>query len=178
MSYDRTASGRVGDEGSGDGSLPSDVVEQLERELATFEMVEERLVEAWGLMMRLPDRERGWQRLAAAWPDVRRHNSFGDYGDMEPDARPKQPGLRSVEVDRMEEALGWVDWVPPQHRTLIGVVLAQLQRADRPEWEWIAARIEGRPEPDACRMRYNRSITRICERLNGAEIRGVEGVKG
>lgn len=153
------------------GHQLNDAVAQLDRELATFDLVQERLVEAWGYLLRMPDREKGWQRIKAMWPDVRRHNANGDYGDTEPDAKPKQPGLRTAEVDDMEEALGWVEWVPTQHRILIGVVLGQLQRIDRPDWTWIAAQIEGRPEPDACRMRYSRALTRICERLNGAEIR-------
>lgn len=156
----------------------SDTVAQLDCELATFDVVEERLVEAWGFMMRLPDREIGWQRIVAIWPELRRHNSFGDYGDMDTDARPRRPGLRSEEIERMEQALGWVDWVPQQHRRLIGLVLTMLQKIDDPDWVWAAARIEGAPKPDACRKRYNRSLSRICERLNGAEIRGVEAVKG
>lgn len=177
MSSRQSESGRVAEEASEAGRV---AVEQLDREFATFELVEERLVEAWGYLLRMPDRERGFHRVAASWPDMRRHTAFGDYGDMDADARPKKPGLRTAEVDSMEEALGWVEWVPERHRSLIGLVLGMLQRIDDPDWIWIADRIDGGrgPGPDACRMRYNRAITRICERLNGAEIRGVEGVKG
>jgi hypothetical protein len=178
MSSKQSEGGTVDPHASGDGGVLSGAVEQLDRELMTFDLVEERLAEAWGFMLRLPDRERGWQRVTAIWPEVRRHNFFGDYGGTDPDARPRQPGLRTAEVERMEEALGWVDWVAPQHRTLLGLVLSVLQKIDDPDWIWIAARVDGKPEPSACRMRYSRSITRICERLNGAEIGGVEGVKG
>jgi len=165
-------------DGVSGGMLGSALVDELSRELATFDLVEERLREAWGFMLRLPDRERGWQRLLAKWPEMRRHNYFGDYGDIDVDARPRKPGLRSTEVERMDEALGWVDWVAPQHRALMGLVLSMLQKIDDPDWVWVAGKLRDGTEPSACRMRYNRSITRICERLNGAEIRGVEAVKG
>ncbi|GEM_PF-1034175 len=178
MGSRQSESGRVAQEASEAGRIADSAVEQLGRDLATFALVEERLVEAWGYLLRMPDRERGFHRVAASWPDVRRHTAFGDYGDMDADARPKKPGLRTAEVDSMEEALGWVEWVPERHRALIGLVLGMLQRIDDPDWVWVASRLDGRPQPDACRMRYNRAITRICERLNGAEIRGVEGVKG
>jgi hypothetical protein len=171
MGSDFSNAGRVRDQGSVGGRVLNDAVEQLDRELATFDLVEERLVEAWGYLLRLPDREKGWHRLKASWPNVRRHTAFGDYGDMDADAKPKLPGLRTAEVDRMEEALGWVEWVPAQHRALIGVVLSQLQRADRPEWPFVALELDRSVDPDAYRKRYSRALTRICERLNGAEIR-------
>lgn len=137
----------------------------------TFADVQDRLVEAWGFLARLPDREAGWLRVQAIWPDVRRHHAFGDYGDMDPDARPALPGLSTVEVGRMEEALGWLQHVPERDRKLVGMALAQLQRAARPEWVWIARRFGGVAEPDAYRMRYGRALTRICRALNAAENR-------
>ena len=169
-------SGRVGSDASTDGRVLSSAVDQLQAELMTFDMVEARLAEAWGFLMRMPDRERGWQRIQAMWPDVRRHTAFGDYGDMTPDARPRMPGLRSAEVDRMEQALGWMAWVGERDRKLVGIVLAQLQRVDRPEWEAVADRIGGALTSEACRKRYGRALNRICVRLNAAEIRGVEAV--
>ena len=71
----------------------------------------------------------------------------------------------------MEEALGWVEWVGERDRRLIGVVLGQLQRVDRPEWEAVARRIDASVRPDAYRKRYGRALYRICQRLNAAEIR-------
>ena len=138
----------------------------------TFDAVQERLVEAWAFLTRLPDREAGWLRVQATWPDVRRHHAFGDYGDMDVDARPRLPGLSSGEVGRMEEALSWLQHVPERDRKLVGLALAQLQRIARPEWVWIARRLGSVAEPDAYRMRYGRAITRICRALNTAENRG------
>src|SRR3546814_20484305 len=54
----------------------------------TFEMVQERLVEAMLLWRRMPDRERGWLAVKAYWPEMRRHNHFGDYADVEASPRP------------------------------------------------------------------------------------------
>lgn len=173
MGSDFSNAGRVRGEGSEAGRVTVEgAVEQLDREFMTFELVEERLVEAWGYLLRLPDRERGWQRIKAMWPDMRRHTAFGDYGDMDADARPKLPGLRTAEVDSMDEALAWVEWVPRQHRALVGIVLSQLQRVARPEWQWIAEQLGEGVEPDAYRKRYSRALTTICNRLNTAEIRG------
>ena len=66
-------SGRVGSDASTDGRVLSSAVDQLQAELMTFDMVEARLAEAWGFLMRMPDRELAWQRIQAMWPDVRRH---------------------------------------------------------------------------------------------------------
>lgn len=179
MGSDFSNAGRVRGDASNGGRVAMDgAVEQLDREFATFELVEARLAEAWGYLLRMPDRESGWQRIKAMWPDMRRHTAFGDYGDMDADARPKLPGLRTAEVDRMDEALAWVEWVPRQHRTLVGLVLSMLQRIDDPDWHWLARQIDSSVAPDSYRMRYNRAITRICNRLNTAENRRVEGVKG
>jgi len=178
MTSDFSLAGRVRDQASDSGSLLTNAVDALAKDLATFDQVEERLVEAWGYLMRMPDRELGLHRLKASWPDIRRHNAFGDYGDMESDAAPKAPGLRTAEVDAMEEALGWVEWVKGRDRKLIGVVLAQLQRAARPEWPFVALALDRSVEPDAYRKRYSRAITLICNRLNAAENREVEGVNG
>jgi hypothetical protein len=142
-----------------------DAVAQLDADLMTFDLVQERLVEAWGYLLRMPDREAGFQRIKAMWPDVRRHNAFGDYGDMDVDAKPKLPGLRTAEVDQMEEALGWVEWVSERDRKLIGLVLGQLQRLAHPEWDAVARRIVPSPTADACRKRYGRALHRICTRL-------------
>lgn len=168
--------GRVGLDASSGGSVLTDA--DIGREIVTFSDVEERLVEAWGFLMRMPDRERGWQRLKACWPDMRRHNHFGDYGDMDADAVPKKPGLRTAEVDRMEEALGWIEWVKERDRKLVGVVLSQLQRASGIEWGDVVDALHSDAAPDALRMRFGRSLTRICNRLNATENRGVEAVKG
>lgn len=173
MGYERAAGGKiVGDVSSGGGML-SGAVAQLDRELATFGLVQERLVEAWGYLMRMPDRERGWQRIGAVWPDISRTRR--DYEGWDPkldrDVAPRKPGLRTVEVDRMEEALGWIGAVKERDRKLLGVVLGQLQRADEPEWHFVAVDCGREVSADAYRKRYGRAITGICERLNAAEIR-------
>lgn len=178
MGSDFSISGRVRDHASSNGRVLGNAVDQLQRELATFDDVQARLVEAWGYLLRMPDREAGWHRIKAMWPDMRRHHRFGDYGDMDPDARPKQPGLSTDEVDQMAEALGWVEWVRERDRKLIGLVLGQLQRVAHPEWPAIARQMDPSRSPDAFRKQYARALTRICMRLNSAEILEVEARKG
>src|SRR3546814_5129850 len=68
----------------------------------TFEAVQERLVEAMLLWRRMPDRERGWLAVKAYWPDLRRHNHFGDYADAE--ATPRPLPLSRAEIRRMERS--------------------------------------------------------------------------
>lgn len=134
----------------------------------TFAMVEERLLEAWGFLRRLPDREAGWIKVKALWPALRRHTMFGDYGDMEADAPRSLPGLTVAELRRMDEAFGWVEQVQPRERKLIGLVLRRMdrERAARPNWidaaqDWRRDTGEG-VQPDTLRMRYGRALRAIC----------------
>ena len=113
--------------------------------LTEYEAVQERLVEAWGFLRRMPDREAGWIREPGASGiyqrgQLSRQELWAQYkvdsDDYDRDQRPTLPGLRSHEVDRMWEALGWIDAVvEPRDRKLLGVVLGQLSRDNaRPAW--------------------------------------------
>lgn len=148
----------------------------------TFDLVQERLVEAWGFLRRMPDREGAWLK------DVRASAVYGrgqlsrqelwalykvDSDDYDREQRPKLPGLRSVEVDRMEEALGWVGHVDARDRKLLGVVLAQLQgERSRPSWTGAARAIGWGGHPDALAKRYSRAVTAICVKLSRGESGG------
>ncbi|NYT43119.1 hypothetical protein HZY97_20255 [Sphingomonas sp. R-74633] len=174
MGSDFSNAGRVRGNGSEAGRVMAGAVEQLDREFASFELVEARLVEAWGFLLRMPDRERGWLRVKALWPDIRRtREDFRNWdAKLDQGIEPRKPGLRTAEVDKMEEALGWLRVVKERDRKLIGVVLGQLQRADDPEWSAVAHAFGGEASSDAYRKRYGRAITAICNSLNTAEIRG------
>ncbi|GAA4220240.1 hypothetical protein GCM10022253_23930 [Sphingomonas endophytica] len=139
----------------------------------TFAAVEERLLEAWGFLRRLPDREAGWVKVKALWPAMRRHSMFGDYGDMEPDAPRSLPGLTVAELRRMDEALLWIEQVAPRERKLIGLVLQRMdrERAARPHWidaahDWRRDTGEA-VQPDTLRMRYGRALHAICVFVEG-----------
>lgn len=145
----------------------------------TFDWVEERLVEAWGFMRRMPDAEAGWMRDAKASSIYGRGRMTRqelwalyqiDSDDYDRDAVGRLPGLRTAEVDRMEEALGWIEHVEPRDRKLIGVVLAQLERGEaRPMWRAAAAKLGWGGHPDTLAKRYSRGIGRIAAMVSNAE---------
>lgn len=163
MTSPNSISGRISANASEDGSI-------------TFDGVQERLVEAWGFLRRMPDREAGWLM------DVRASSIYErgqlsrqelwelyqiDSADYDRDALPRMPGLRSVEVDRMEQALGWMGWVDARDRKLVGIILGQLERgASRPAWASAAKVLGSTVEPDTLRKRYSRAITRIAAKLD------------
>ncbi|QIG79979.1 hypothetical protein [Stakelama tenebrarum] len=143
--------------------------------LLSYDEVQERLVEAWGFLMRMPDRERGWLRsgVSSIYREFRLSEAEAwrlyqiDSDDYHGDARPKLPPLSSVEVDRMEEALAWVSaYAPRRDCGLIGVVLAQLQRSARPSWEEAADKIGGDAAPAALSRRYERAMGAVCRGVN------------
>ena len=134
----------------------------------TFDLVQERLVEAYGFLRRLPDREAGWLRTTTMglWREVKRE--WGDYVDA--DERPRIPGLTRNEVARMDEALEWLGWVKPESRKIVGTALRQLHNGySRIAWG------EMTPDPtqpgssDRLRMAYGRALNVICRRLNSAK---------
>lgn len=132
----------------------------------TFRQVEDRLVEAWDFLCRLPDREAGWLRLSISglWQQIIRQQA--DYRDGSFAAAPRV-GLRAVEVDRMDEALGWLDMVRPADRMVIGHALPWLSRgAVEVPWMQIAADMGWAGTPDALRMRYGRAVARIAMGLS------------
>lgn len=135
----------------------------------SFALVEERLIEAWRFLQRLPDREAGWLRthVMSLWREV-----VPDRLERFEEAAPVRLGLRSREVDRMEETLAWLDHTRPVDRRLIGFVLRYLAMDQaHPEWLTIRTQMGWDGTPDALRKRYNRSITRIAHALNAAENR-------
>jgi hypothetical protein len=139
----------------------------------TFDMVQERLVEAMIICWRNPDRERGWQRIRSAWPDVLRELSAGDYdargGDLRSsDVEIRPASLTRVEVAEMEEAFGWLDRVPVEDRKLIGLAIVRLARGHRQvPWRELLKPMGLHRGSDGLRMRYGRAIARIAEALNG-----------
>lgn len=149
----------------------------------TFDRVVERMVEAWGFLWRMPDREAGWLRDVQASSiysrgQISRQDLWAlyqiDSDDYDRDAMPKLPGLRTAEVDRMDEALGWVEWVDPAHRRLVGMVLQSMHRGDEAQVPWgrIAKRIGWAGHPDTLSKRWSRAVTRIAQRLDRAQSGG------
>lgn len=149
----------------------------------TFDFVVERLVEAFGFLMRMPDPEarfmRSGDRVSAIYErgklteaDV--WTKFGWLaGVFDEDARPSLPGLRSAEVDMMEATLAWIEWVEPRDRKLVAIVLKQLHQGEaRPSWHDAARKLDNRVQPDTLRKRFDRAINRIAVKVTKEERRG------
>jgi hypothetical protein len=135
--------------------------------LLTFAEVEARLVEAMEMCWRLPDRERTWTRVRAYWPEMRRHNHFGDYADTDPDARPRALPLTRAEIGRMEEAFGWLDRIDPADRKLIGLAISALARGEaRVPWRALLRPMGLARGADGLRKRYGRAMSRVVRAVN------------
>lgn len=138
-----------------------------------FEDVEDRLVEAVRTCQRYPDRERGWQRIRSAWPEISRDVLVGDYDARGGDGSSSDVTLRSAAMTRqdvaeMEEAFAWLDRMDPVDRKLIGLAIAQLAHGRREvPWGKLLPAMGLTKGADGLRMRYGRAITAICNAING-----------
>lgn len=137
--------------------------------------VEDRLVEAMLTCWRYPDRERGWQRIRSAWPEISRDVWAGDYDarggeGSSSDVAIRPASLTRIEVAEMEEAFGWLDAISPDDRKLVGLAISQLARGKR-EVSWIDMldRIGLDRGADGLRMRYGRALNAICMALSGGK---------
>jgi hypothetical protein len=145
----------------------------------TFEAVEERLIEAWEFLGRMPDREARFQRVSISSLYQSIVREWNDY--WQTDDHPPRLGLRSAEVDRMEQALGWMTgYVRPADRKLVGLALQALAKgAAEVPWRGLCKPMGWGGHADALRKRYSRAITRIANSLNSAENRhGTESSHG
>lgn len=139
----------------------------------TFDLVEEKLLEAWGYLMRMPDAERAWLKSCerSAMPAVLRSARAGDYLET----RPARAGLRSVEVDLVDQVLigdaAWIEWVMERDRPLVAAVMRVMGRARSGfGWSDVAAEMQWVAGPDALRMRYSRAVTRIAVKLDASKV--------
>lgn len=131
----------------------------------TFEAVEERLIEAWVLLHRMPDREAAWlgQAVMGLWRQVKRE--WDAYSQDSADVRLTL-GARAAEVDRMDEALDWLRHVRGVDRKLVGLAIKMKAAGHEPSWVAIRAKLGWGVSPDACRKRYARAIYIIAHKLN------------
>jgi hypothetical protein len=143
----------------------------LPRDFYTFDMVQERLVEAVIMLRRLPDREKGWLRGVAKdgpWDQILPECP----DDADADVRQSTPSLTQVEIAEMEEALAWMAHVPDRDRRLVGLAIAQLVRGGREiSWRRLLAPMGVTLGKDGLRMRYGRAINAICVGVTGGNPR-------
>jgi hypothetical protein len=129
-------------------------------------LAEETMIQAFRLLLRMPDREKGWLRSGHGmkWPAMVK-DVQADYAD--PDAAPRLQ-LGKADVERMERAwvheLCYAEAVPVHHQKLFMTVLAA--KAGRQpggfRWEDVGEKLYGRAwgtarcdaTTDALRMRY------------------------
>lgn len=141
--------------------------------LMGFEDVEDRLVEALRTCWRHADRERGWQQLRSAWPEISRDVLAGDYDARGGDGTSSDVVIRPAAMTRqdvaeMEEAFGWLDGIDTADRKLVGLAINQLARGKREvAWVKLLPMMDLKRGADGLRMRYGRTITAICNRVNG-----------
>lgn len=139
----------------------------------TFADVEDRLVEAMLTCWRYPDRERGWQRIRSAWPEISRDVFAGDYDARGGDGSSSDVAIRPAsqtraEVAEMEEAFGWLDAIAPDDRKLVGLAIIQLARGKREvPWADLLRRMGLDRGADGLRMRYGRALHAICVAQSG-----------
>jgi len=135
--------------------------------------VQDRLVEAMLTCWRYPDRERGWQRIRSAWPEISRDVWAGDYDARGGEGSSSEVALRPasqtrIEVAEMEQAFSWLDGISPDDRKLVGFAIVQLARGKREvSWLDVMARMGLKRGSDGLRMRYGRAINAICVALSG-----------
>lgn len=136
-----------------------------------FDLVQERLIAAMLICWRMPDRETSWLHVKAHWPDVLRHNFFGDYGDTE--AMPRAAALTRRDVAEMEEAFAWMAFVKDRDRKLVAMAVSRLARGDNQvAWGSLKKAMGVQFGSDGLRKRYGRAIESICKALNAAKVLG------
>lgn len=145
----------------------------------TFDMVQDRLVEAMVTCWRGDDRERAWLHVRSAWPEIQRDRNAGDYDARGGEASSSEVALRSAsltrgEVAEMEEAFAWVTRLKAADRKVLAAAIGQLASGKRRvEWDRVVRKIGATHGRDGARMRYTRAIALICEILNGGNPRAL-----
>jgi len=138
----------------------------------SFDDVQDRLVEAMLTCWRYPDRERGWQTLRCAWPEISRDVLAGDYDADGRDVISTDGAFRAAsqtreDIAEMEEAFGWLDSVAPDDRKLIGLAIRELASGKREvPWRSLMPKLGVRMGVTGVQMRYSRTITAICNAVN------------
>lgn len=166
MSYGSGEGGGIDPDGSIAGSIGEAPA------FWTWDQVEERLIEAVSCWRRMPDRERGWQRVCARWPELKHFgehvNVAGEFSEREADPKPRRPSLTRGEIAAMEEATEWLTWIAgeAQRRTLVAGLVDRAKGNKQVGWTALRERL-GMPEtPAALEWRYARAVRFIASVLN------------
>lgn len=183
----RDKSGGAG-EGRGPSESPSnaDLAEgQVPPRLCwTFELVEERLIEAVTLWRRAPGGGASPFARDAPWGQMRRINEAGDaFSFYDPrgfdmassDVRLRPLPLVRAEHGRMIEASGWIErFVAEDDRVLVCKVVRIKAGGRRPSWLALLGEMGLVRGADGLRKRYGRAIAAIAAGLERAKVPVVE----
>lgn len=138
----------------------------------SFADVEERLVEAVRVMARMGDREAGWLRVKASWPDIVREREAGDYDAHGYLGKSSDIVIRPLPATRrdvadMEEAFGWVVAAREEDRKLIALAIGALARGEkRVPWMRLKRPMGVALGADGLRKRYERAMHLVVRRAN------------
>jgi hypothetical protein len=145
----------------------------------SFADVEERLIEAYGFLQRMPDPDARHLRVKtmSIWQQVSitagmNQVEIAEYRLYRAGDPPRMPGLLVSEVGRMEEALGWLMWLKPETRRIVARAIGQLWSGNtRVDWRMVGAdpRVSG--SFDRMRAAYQRAIRTLALRLSNASPR-------
>lgn len=140
----------------------------------SFADVEERLVEAMRVMKRLSDREAGWLRVKASWPDIVREHEAGDYdargylGNSSDIPLRPLPATRK-DIAEMEQAFAWVLAAKPDDRKLIALAISALARGEkRVPWMKLRKPMGVKLGAHGLRKRYERSMRAVVKAANAS----------
>ncbi|MGW8204391.1 hypothetical protein ACWGM0_17830 [Sphingomonas bisphenolicum] len=155
-------------------SLPpiSPSQEREEGRMYSFADVEERLVEAMLVMRRLSDREAGWLRVKACWPDIVRDYGVGDYDARGYLGTSSDIPLRPLPATRrdiadMEQAFGWVLAAKPEDRKLIALAISALAGgAKQVPWMRLRKPMGVKLGAHGLRKRYGRAMHDVVKAAN------------
>ena len=145
----------------------------------TYNLVKERLVEAWLLWRRSPGGGRPPFATDGPWMQMMsRDEASGDYDARGTDGTSSDVALRAeplglaevAERDRVSEWLRFID--KPADRRLVVIAVSYLAsgRSTVP-WRHIKHRLRIRFGEAGLRKRFDRALRAICEGLNAAENR-------
>jgi hypothetical protein len=120
----------------------------------TPSMIEQRFIEAADVMKRLPEvRVPGYYSL---WPKAL--HEFADLVGQEP-PRLRRPRPTPAAISRMEEALGWLQWLDPIDARIVWM------RANGERWKTVCGRIG--LARSAANEHWLYALCAIAWRLNG-----------
>lgn len=126
--------------------------------------VEARLIEAFEMLDRIEDPVIGTgSGVSGLWRMVLR-----EWSEYSPDTHANRVGCNytTADVARMEEALGWCDWLNPMQRRLLAIVVPMKSIGRTPQWKAIGKRIGWAISGNSVRMRYLRALNLITDKAN------------